>query len=88
MLRRIAGIALCRLGRGEGAERELIHALELARETGAEYDIAATIDILDALGGASPGDTQRGRISRRQPSILGCLRSAARLPTARFNWPR
>ena len=52
LLTRVAGIALARLGEKAGAVRELTHALRTARARSADYDIAATIDILDALGSA------------------------------------
>jgi class 3 adenylate cyclase/tetratricopeptide (TPR) repeat protein len=55
LLQRVAGIALVRLGRKDAAERELMSALDSARESNAEYDIAATIAVLDALGSAAPG---------------------------------
>ncbi|MBV9424497.1 MAG: AAA family ATPase [Solirubrobacterales bacterium] len=55
LLQRVAGIALARLGRRDAAEGELMTALDCARERRAEYDIAATIDVLDALGSADPG---------------------------------
>jgi tetratricopeptide (TPR) repeat protein len=55
LLQRVAGIALARLGQKDAAERELLSALDCARERSAEYDIAATIDVLDALGSAPPG---------------------------------
>ena len=55
LLQRVAGIALVRLGRKDPAERELMSALDSARESNAEYDIAATIAVLDALGSAAPG---------------------------------
>jgi class 3 adenylate cyclase/tetratricopeptide (TPR) repeat protein len=53
LLTRSAGIALARLGEKKGALRELSHSLRVARERGAEYEIAATIDALDALGDAN-----------------------------------
>jgi tetratricopeptide (TPR) repeat protein len=55
LLERVIGIALARLGRTDEARRELLAALSSARERGAEYDVAATIDVLDALGGADAG---------------------------------
>lgn len=50
LLQRAAGIALARLGQDDAAADELMHALASARERAFEYDIAATIDALDALG--------------------------------------
>jgi tetratricopeptide (TPR) repeat protein len=52
MLARVGGIAFARLGEKTGAIRELRHALESAQERKADYDVAATIDALDALGAA------------------------------------
>ena len=52
LLTRMAGIALARLGERKGAMRELEHALRTARDRGAEYDIAATIDAMAAIDGA------------------------------------
>jgi class 3 adenylate cyclase/tetratricopeptide (TPR) repeat protein len=52
LLTRMAGIALARLGETKGAIRELEHSLRTARERGADYDIAATIDAMAALGAA------------------------------------
>ncbi len=70
LLQRVAGIALARLGRKDAAERELLSALDSARERSAEYDIAATIDLLDALGSAAPG------LLGDRDEILGRLRIA------------
>jgi tetratricopeptide (TPR) repeat protein len=50
LLERVAGIALARLGKAEAACHELMSALDSARERAAKYDIAATIEALDALG--------------------------------------
>jgi class 3 adenylate cyclase/tetratricopeptide (TPR) repeat protein len=55
LLRRVAGIALARLGETAAAESELRDAVAIARERGAEYEVAATIDVVDALGSADPG---------------------------------
>ena len=54
LLTRMAGIALARLGERKAAMRELEHALRTARDRGAEYDIAATIDVMAAIDGADP----------------------------------
>ena len=54
LLTRMAGIALARLGERKGAMRELEHSLRTARDRSAEYDIAATIDAMAALGGVDP----------------------------------
>ena len=50
LLERAAGIALARLGERETARDKLTTALESARERDADYDTAATIDALAALG--------------------------------------
>jgi len=52
-LRRVRGIALARLGRAGEAAFELESALARARAQGARYDVAATLDVLHALGGHS-----------------------------------
>ena len=70
LLERVAGIALARLGKKDQAESELIRALESARERGAAYDIAATIDVLDAVGSAAAG------LLCERDEILGRLRIA------------
>jgi class 3 adenylate cyclase/tetratricopeptide (TPR) repeat protein len=79
LLTRVAGIALARLARTDEARRELIGALESARERAAEYDVAATIDVLNALVGADPD------LLRERDEILGRLK-IARLPTPEFGW--
>ena len=50
LLRRLSGIALARLGESEASREELLGALNVARERGAEYETAATITILSTLG--------------------------------------
>jgi tetratricopeptide (TPR) repeat protein len=52
LLTRAAGIALARLGEKRAAVRELRHSLQTGRDRGSEYDVAATIDVLHALGDA------------------------------------
>ena len=52
LLTRMGGIALARLGEKEAAMRELRHSLQTARERSSEYDIAATIDAMAAIGNA------------------------------------
>jgi len=54
MLTRMGGIALARLGQKEAAMRELRHSLESARARNAEYDIAATIDVMDVVDSVDP----------------------------------
>ncbi len=67
LLHRICGMALARLGQVDAAERELMSSLALARERGEEYDIAATVDVLDALGAAQLED------ARERDAILARL---------------
>jgi hypothetical protein len=52
LLSRVGAIALARAGQKEASLRELGHSLRVARERGADYEIAATLDALDAVGGA------------------------------------
>jgi class 3 adenylate cyclase/tetratricopeptide (TPR) repeat protein len=54
LLTRAAGIALARMGQREAAMRELAHSLSTARDRAAEYDLAAAIDAMAAVGGADP----------------------------------
>jgi class 3 adenylate cyclase/tetratricopeptide (TPR) repeat protein len=54
LLSRVGAIALARAGQKDASLRELGHSLRVSRERGAEYEIAATIDALDAVGGADP----------------------------------
>ena len=62
----------------EAARAELIAALESARGRGAEYDVAATIDALRALGGADAD------LLRERDEILSRLK-IVRLPTPAFD---
>jgi Flp pilus assembly protein TadD len=48
----VSGIALARLGRLDEAETQLRTALASARQDGIEYEVAATIEVLDSLGAA------------------------------------
>ncbi|HET7048540.1 MAG TPA: adenylate/guanylate cyclase domain-containing protein [Solirubrobacteraceae bacterium] len=50
LLERVSGVALARLGRVDEAEQQLRISLAGAREGGADYEVAATIDVLDSLG--------------------------------------
>ena len=77
LLERVAGIALARLGYAEAARAELIAALRSARARGAEYDVAATIDVLHALGSADAD------LRRERDEILSRLKIAC-LPTPDF----
>lgn len=75
LLQRAAGIALARLGQSEAAINQLTHALELARVRRAHYDVAATIDTLDALGSADAD------MLRERGEILDALK-VVRLPAS------
>ena len=55
LLQRVSGIALARLGRVDEAGEQLRISLASAREAGADYEVAATIDVLDSFGLAGPG---------------------------------
>ena len=77
LLKRVAGVALARLGYVEAARAELIAALRSARARGAEYDVAATIDVLNAL------DAADADLLRERDEILSRLK-IARLPTPEF----
>jgi tetratricopeptide (TPR) repeat protein len=74
LLTRMGGIALARLGERGGAMRELTHSLRTARDRGSEYDIAATIDAMDAVAGAEQ------ELVRERDEILTRLR-ISRLPS-------
>jgi class 3 adenylate cyclase/tetratricopeptide (TPR) repeat protein len=78
LLERVAGIALARLGYTEAARTELIAALTSARARGAEYDVAATIDVLHAL------DVADADLLRERDDIMGRLKIAY-LPTPTFD---
>jgi class 3 adenylate cyclase/tetratricopeptide (TPR) repeat protein len=73
LLTRMGGIALGRLGQTGAAMRELRHSLQTASARSAEYDVAATIDAMDAFGGADP------ELLRRRDEILTRLK-ISRLP--------
>jgi class 3 adenylate cyclase/tetratricopeptide (TPR) repeat protein len=55
LLQRVSGIALARLGRVDEAGEHLRVSLASAREAGADYEVAATIDVLASFGLAGPG---------------------------------
>jgi tetratricopeptide (TPR) repeat protein len=74
LLTRMGGIALARLGEKQAAMRELRHSLGSARARGADYDIAATIDAIDVVGGAE------FELLRERDEILKQLR-ITQLPT-------
>ena len=50
LLQRVSGIALARLGRVAEADEQLRISLASARDGEADYEVAATIDVLDRLG--------------------------------------
>jgi tetratricopeptide (TPR) repeat protein len=77
LLKRVAGIALARLGFADAARAELSTALESAIARGSEYDIAATIDVLHALGAADAD------LLRERDEIVRRLK-IVRLPTPAF----
>jgi class 3 adenylate cyclase/tetratricopeptide (TPR) repeat protein len=73
-LRRVRGIALARQGQWDEAVAALESALAIARERGALYDVAATLDILVRLGAESEyGADERDSLLRR----LGVVRLPA-----------
>lgn len=55
LLERVSGIALARLGRADEAKRQLRNALASAKEGRFDYDVAATIGVLDSIGAADEG---------------------------------
>ena len=66
LLTRMAGVALARLGQKEAALRELRHSLSTARERRADYDVAATIDAMDAIAAVDQNmRDERDQIMRR-----------------------
>ncbi len=77
LLERVAGVALARLGYAEAARAELNVALKSARARGAEFDVAATLDVLNALDGAD------AELLRERDEILSRLK-IARLSTPDF----
>jgi tetratricopeptide (TPR) repeat protein len=65
-LRRVRGIALARQGRRDEAIAALEESLAIAREHGALYDIAATLDVLLTLGaGTEDASDERDSLLRR-----------------------
>jgi class 3 adenylate cyclase/tetratricopeptide (TPR) repeat protein len=74
LLTRVAGVALARLGETKGAMRELEHSLRTARDRGAEYDIAATVDAMATLGRVDPV------LLQERDEILQRLRIKQQLP--------
>jgi tetratricopeptide (TPR) repeat protein len=62
-LKRVRAVALARLGKLDAAIEDLESSLAIARERGALYDVAATVDVLQALGVESgKGRTERDAI--------------------------
>lgn len=72
-LKRIRGIALARLGLLDEAMDELDDSLGMARQRGALYQVAATLDVLHALGAESD------QVAGERDSLLGRL-GIERLP--------
>ena len=68
LVERASGIALARLGRHDAAADQLAHALQAARERRAHYEIAATIDVLDAI------DRANDSLRRERDAILARLK--------------
>jgi hypothetical protein len=68
LLTRMGGIALARLGQRAVALRELRHSLQTARARNAEYDIAATIDVMASVEDVEPD------LLRERDAILSRLR--------------
>jgi class 3 adenylate cyclase/tetratricopeptide (TPR) repeat protein len=79
-LKRVRAVALVRLGKLDAAMDDLGNSLAIARERCALYDVAATLDVLRALGVESPeGSAERDTILAR----LGI----ERLPGLEFSAP-
>jgi class 3 adenylate cyclase/tetratricopeptide (TPR) repeat protein len=74
LLERMSGVALLRLGLRDAAEAQLARALHAARDRSADYEIAATIDVLDAI------DLADDELRRERDEILARLK-VERLPT-------
>jgi tetratricopeptide (TPR) repeat protein len=85
-LLRIRGIALARLGRLDEAMTALDRSLEIARERGALYDVAATLDVQQALGADEDGANERDSLLAQ----LGIERlpELELTPLTRNLWPR
>jgi tetratricopeptide (TPR) repeat protein len=78
LLRRVAAIALARMKRVEEAAQELEASLLAARERKSHYDIAATLDAMEAICGISPEE------GAERNAILAQLR-IERLPRPRLD---
>ncbi|HET9104608.1 MAG TPA: hypothetical protein VFN55_14730, partial [Solirubrobacteraceae bacterium] len=65
LLRRVRAIALIRLGRSDPAVGELERSLEAASFSGTDYDTAAALDLLVALGVLVSGVEERDAILER-----------------------
>jgi tetratricopeptide (TPR) repeat protein len=59
LLHRVRGFALAQLGDDDGALHALYASLRDAEERANAYEIAITLDALEALGGAPPGSAAR-----------------------------
>jgi class 3 adenylate cyclase/tetratricopeptide (TPR) repeat protein len=80
LLTRMGAVALARLGQREAAMREFRHSLTTARARDSQYDIAATIDAMAAVGGAD------GDLLAERDEILGRLK-ISRLPAPALSAP-
>ncbi len=65
LVHRIRAIALTRTGRVAAAVEALESALAAAGDSGTDYDVAASLDLLDALGALSTGADERDAIMAR-----------------------
>ena len=79
-LKRVRAVALARLGKLDEALDDLDSSLATARERGALYDVAATLDVLQALG------VESGKGSAEGAAIIARL-GIERLPGLEFSAP-
>jgi tetratricopeptide (TPR) repeat protein len=82
LLHRVRGFALAQLGDRDGAAHALHASLNEAEERGNAYELAVTLDALEALGGAGAGSAARCAALLEQLGVEGLpappLRSASR----------
>jgi tetratricopeptide (TPR) repeat protein len=62
LIRRVRAIALARLGRTAAAAQDLELSIAASADHGTDYDVAAALDLLDALGVLVNGSDERDRI--------------------------
>jgi predicted ATPase len=62
LIRRVRAIALARLGRTAAAAQDLELSIAASADHGTDYDVAAALDLLDALGVLVNGIDERDRI--------------------------